>query len=127
MRPFPNQRIERFRLIHLELENAGVVMAGTPCGIFGVRRKGAAIRIISHDGIDEDERLSGWEHVSVSLEHRCPSWEEMQFVKELFWDDKEMVVQYHPPKSDYINCHPFCLHLWKPIGMQLPFPPIILV
>ena len=62
-----------------------------------------------------------WEHVSVSLIDRCPTWEEMCFVKDLFWNDDELVVQFHPPKSDYINCHPFVLHLWKgPQRIKLP-------
>src|SRR5690349_6482303 len=30
----------------------------------------------------------GWEHVSISIpsEDRCPTWEEMCFVKDLFWN-----------------------------------------
>ena len=67
----------------------------------------------------------GWEHVSVTLMHkaRVPTWEEMCFVKDLFWSDDETVIQYHPRKMDYVNVHPFCLHLWKPIGVELPMPP----
>lgn len=65
---------------------------------------------------------AGWEHVSVSLPLRCPTWQEMCFFKDLFWDEDETVVQYHPPKAEYINCHPYCLHLWKPFAMQLPRP-----
>lgn len=51
----------------------------------------------------------------------------MCFVKDLFWSDDDCVVQYHPPKSDYINNHEHCLHLWKPIDKQIPTPPSILV
>lgn len=58
----------------------------------------------------------GWEHVSVSTYNRCPTWEEMSFIKSLFWDDDDFVVQMHPPKSDHINFHPFCLHLWRKAG-----------
>jgi len=28
------------------------------------------------------------EHVSVSLEKHCPNWQEMYFVKDLFWDEE---------------------------------------
>ena len=28
----------------------------------------------------------GWEHVSVSLARRCPTWEEMCMVKDIFWE-----------------------------------------
>jgi hypothetical protein len=49
----------------------------------------------------------------------------MCFVKDLFWSEHECVVQFHPPRSVYVNNHPFCLHLWhKP---NLPTPPVILV
>jgi hypothetical protein len=50
----------------------------------------------------------------------------MAFVKDLFWHDDECVVQFHPPKSEYINNHPYCLHLWKP-PYEVKLPPSILV
>lgn len=64
-----------------------------------------------------------WEHVSVSTENRCPTWDEMQRVKEIFWSDDETVVQFHPRRSDYVNCCKFCLHLWKKVGVDHELPP----
>lgn len=55
----------------------------------------------------------GWEHVSVSFPDRCPTWEEMSFVKSQFWDDEDLVIQIHPPKSEYVDVHKYCLHLWR--------------
>lgn len=69
----------------------------------------------------------GWEHVSVSRDDRTPTWSEMCQVKDMFWDEEDCVVQYHPPKSDYVNNHLFCLHLWRPIGIELPRPPSFMV
>ncbi|CAB4159272.1 hypothetical protein UFOVP703_79 [uncultured Caudovirales phage] len=69
----------------------------------------------------------GWEHVSVSLDARAPTWAEMCFVKGLFWDDTDWVVQFHPAESDYVNDHPRCLHLWRPVGTSFPTPPKLLV
>ncbi len=70
----------------------------------------------------------GWEHVSVSLPGRCPTWEEMCKVKALFWDDEDCVMQLHPPRSEWISNHPYCLHLWRPTGgQQIPMPPSITV
>lgn len=75
----------------------------------------------------------GWEHVSITIgaknknATRCPTWDEMCWVKDQFWDDTETVIQYHPPKSKYISCHPFCLHLWRPIDFEIPIPDTILV
>lgn len=65
--------------------------------------------IIASDG-------EGWEHVSVSLSNRTPNWDEMVFIKNMFWDENDLVIQFHPPKSEYINNHPFCLHLWRKAG-----------
>jgi hypothetical protein len=70
-------------------------------------------------------RNADWEHVSVSLPDRCPTWAEMQFWKEMFWSDSETVMQLHPSKDRYVNNHPFCLHLWRPRrGMKIPVPPM---
>ena len=68
-----------------------------------------------------------WEHVSVSLNNRCPNWPEMNQIKDIFWDAEDAVFQFHPPKSLYVNQHPNCLHLWRPIGVEIPIPPPILV
>lgn len=86
---------------------------------------GEALMIIASPG-DADENIP-WEHVSVSTRHRCPYWKEMCFVKDLFWDEEEMVMQLHPPKSQWINNHRFCLHLWRPLDGNIPTPPSIAV
>lgn len=63
----------------------------------------------------------------MSLPHRCPTWSEMCRVKAAFWDDDDVVVQYHPARSDYVNVHPYCLHLWRPVGIQMPQPDSLMV
>jgi len=85
--------------------------------------KGQTLRIISSEGDAEYP----WEHISISLEHRCSNWPEMQFVKEMFWDDDECVVQFHPTKDNYVNNHPYVLHMWKYLNAAFPVPPSILV
>jgi len=69
----------------------------------------------------------GWEHVSVSVFDRCPTWQEMCFIKDMFWDDDDCVMQLHPPKADWVNNHPFTLHLWRPIGVEIPRPLQVMV
>lgn len=69
----------------------------------------------------------GWEHVSVSYRKRCPTWEEMCEIKSMFWNPEEVVVQYHPRESEYVNRHPFCLHLWRKCGEDFETPPMICV
>lgn len=74
---------------------------------------------------DQEE---GWEHVSVvvskkgKLPSRCPTWEEMCYIKDLFWNDDQEVMQFHPRKQDYVNLHEYCLHLWHPINKSFKFP-----
>lgn len=82
-------------------------------------------RIIRAKVISSDEK--GWEHVSVSLRNRTPTWEQMCKIKSLFWDENETVIQYHPAKANYVNCHPHTLHLWRPINAVVPTPPIWMV
>jgi hypothetical protein len=95
---------------------------GEQGGMFEVHSpKGTLLRIISSG------QHEGWEHVSVSVQHRVPNWGEMCFVKDLFWEEEELVIQYHPPKSMYINCHPYCLHMWRPINATIPLPPSHLI
>lgn len=89
-------------------------------GCFLIATAKGTIIVIAYDG-------AGWEHVSVSLATRCPTWDEMCLVKDMFWDDTDCAVQYHPPKSEYVNFHPFCLHIWRPIGIIIPTPPSIMV
>jgi len=67
-----------------------------------------------------------WNHVSVSRPDRCPTYEELKLVKDLFWGREDTVVQYFPKESEYINNHPYCLHLWQCQG-EFPTPPSILV
>ncbi|MCK9519879.1 MAG: hypothetical protein M0R74_12780 [Dehalococcoidia bacterium] len=69
----------------------------------------------------------GWEHLSVSLPNRIPTWYEMCRFKDIFWGEDEWCVQFHPPKSEHVNNCSTCLHLWKPKNRPLPVPPSILV
>ena len=91
---------------------------------------GSYLRVIASDGSDwSDSGLPwpAWEHVSVGVMPssgiRCPTWEEMCWVKGLFWGPEECVVQYHTRASQYVNCHEYVLHLWKPVGAAFPEPP----
>ena len=90
-------------------------------GLFLVKlARNQVLRVIASDG-------EGWEHVSVSRRDRCPSWEEMCAVKELFWGPEDTVMQLHPPRSQWISNAEFCLHLWRPVGVEIPMPPSLMV
>jgi hypothetical protein len=71
---------------------------------------------------------AGWEHVSVTrADQKIPSWNEMCRIKDMFWDEEDCVVQFHPPRSCYVNVHPGCLHLWRPVDGAMPLPPTMSV
>ena len=56
-----------------------------------------------------------WEHVLLDplTLQRCPTWPEMVRMKEMFWNPRDVVIQVHPAKKDYINIMPYALHQWR--------------
>ena len=121
MRKLPNKRIDQVRRVHPTL---GLSAKGENWGYFEVKLPNMGLlRVIASDGQCGEK----WEHVSVSLDNRCPTWEEMCIVKDLFWEESETVLQFHPAEEDYVNFHPFCLHLWRKHGVNAELPPSILI
>lgn len=122
-------RAQHSRIWRMHIEpyrvRTGSMASDESCGRNGAFIFPNGLRAVCSDGGLQGE--PPWEHVSVSWPDRCPTWPEMHSLKCLFWADDECVVQYHPPQDDYVNCHPFCLHLWRPIGVELPRPPAELV
>lgn len=84
-----------------------------PCGVF-------MLRVIASIG-------DGWDHVSVSLASRTPTWAELEFVRKMLFKPHEIVVQFHVPSDKHINIHPNCLHLWREHGQKVRLPPSYLV
>ena len=91
-------------------------------GVFGVpspidKRE---LTVVASDG-------SGWDHVSVSRRDRIPRYEEMVYVRALFFDLDETVMELHMPESEHINVHERTLHLWRPHDVEIPRPPAWMV
>lgn len=118
MRDRFNDRVESARVRHGKMRSK----TGDPFGFFFIIPKDhkTLLRIMVGSG-------DGWDHVSVSAPGRCPTWDEMCAVKRLFFRDDEWVVQYHPAETEYVNRHPFVLHLWRPQNAELPKPPEVMV
>lgn len=74
------------------------------------------LRVIASEG-------GGWDHVSVSLGDRCPTWQEMDDVFRLFFRLDETAIQLHVPRSEHINNFDFCLHLWRNQDTEIAKPP----
>lgn len=108
MRPAPWRHLASYRRAGVNWEASGMFLV--PHGPTGV-----TLRIIASSG-------EGWEHVSVSLPNRTPNWREMEFACRLFWAEEEAVMQLHPPRAQWVNNHPTCLHLWRPTDPATPIP-----
>lgn len=85
-------------------------------GAFKVPYQGRDFYIIASHG-------GGWNHVSISLENRTPSWKEMCYFKKMFFGEDALVVQFHPPAAHYKNLHLYCLHMWQPHDNHIQLPP----
>lgn len=105
---------------HLEIYRRALRGDFGDAGNFMLVIPNRGLRIIASDGM-------GWDHVSVSLADRCPTWDEMEWVKRELFADTDCVMQLHVPVSDHKNCHPYCLHLWRPQQAEIPRPPSIMV
>ena len=87
---------------------------GDQCnGILEIRPRG--LTVIFSNGM-------GWEHVSVSRKSRMPTYEDMDQIKQEFWEADDVVMQLHVARRNHVNCHPYCLHLWRPIDAEIPLP-----
>lgn len=113
------QHVTVTRLLDSEAELWGRTEAGGDFGgAFSVMSSslGRELHVIASNG-------DGWDHVSVSGERSCPTWEEMEQVKRLFFKQDEVAMQLHVSGKDHINIHPNCLHLWRPHAALIPLPP----
>lgn len=122
MRHAPIVKVERYRV------RDGAMASTTELGNYGAFRipSGVYDVFVVIVSAGDDDKIP-WEHVSVSLPHRTPTWQEMCWIKDLFFRDDEVVIQFHPAKQDYVNHHPYCLHMWRWTAGAFPLPDPILV
>lgn len=66
-----------------------------------------------------DERR--WLHMSLAHPERLPSWNELRDTKRWVLGARVKAVMVLPEETEYVNIHPFCLHLFASIdGNPLP-------
>lgn len=112
---------EQYRLRSGPFKSSATLNGNNGAFFIPTRTGQSPLKVIASDS-------GGWDHVSVSLPTACPTWEQMCKVKALFWDDEDCVMQLHPPRSQWVNNHSFCLHLWRPQdGQAIPTPPQYMV
>lgn len=68
------------------------------------------LSVIESAATEQDRRR--WLHVSVARRDRLPTWDELTLVKSLWIGDDQDAFQVLPRASNYVNIHPYCLHLW---------------
>lgn len=93
-------------------------LAFPPAGWHVIGDWGAGYALGNHDGLrliidcsqKDDDRW--WIHISVSRAKRTPSHEDMAAAKRAFLGDRYAYAVY-PPRAQYVNIHPNCLHLWS--------------
>jgi hypothetical protein len=78
-------------------------------------RRGSLQVLFSVSHQPNDDRV--WIHVSVCGrtgrdKYYLPSWEELKRVKNDFIGDDRWAYQVLPPQTQYVNDHPFVLHLF---------------
>jgi hypothetical protein len=120
---------------HLDRFRVSTSPPGKRYGAFQIPLKGSReiLMVIADDGTGADggpdEVVTGWEHVSARVVvdpvfdiNRVPTWYEMCYLKDLFWDEAEVVLQYHIDGKAKINVRASVLHLWRPCDGQFPLP-----
>ena len=70
---------------------------------------------------------AGWDRVSVSHIHHCPTKDEMCEVKGLFFRDGECVMEYHTVDEDHDPAYPRSVQLWRPHLAPPNRPPFLVL
>ena len=58
----------------------------------------------------------GMVHLSISLAHRIPNYEEMKQARYDLIPNGRWMAQVFPPPKYFVNIHPNVLHLWEVQG-----------
>jgi hypothetical protein len=61
------------------------------------------------------QKDDGW-HLSISRTDRLPSWEELRDARYELVPDGVTMAMLLPPRSQYVNVHDYCLHLYEVPG-----------
>jgi hypothetical protein len=58
---------------------------------------------------DDDKE---WLHLSMSHRRRMPTYDDLAYLKKHWAGDDRKCIMVFPPKSEHVNIHPYCLHLF---------------
>jgi hypothetical protein len=78
--------------------------------VLAYRKIGDSLTVVVSGSTEKDGRR--WLHVSASRPSKLPNWEDMREVKNTFIGRDRKAIQVLPPQAEYVNDHPYVLHLW---------------
>lgn len=96
----------------MEIRNVvGFVMIKQKVDGFMYRSKSRGLAVIQ----SWNEQLDGkiWMHTSYSRPSRMPTYQDTVFIKENFIGSDVKAIMVFPKKSEHVNIHHYCLHLWS--------------
>lgn len=79
----------------------------------------ASLKLICSGEVHPDGRR--WLHCSLTGPDRVPTWDEQVAAKEAFCGRESCAVMVMPPRSEWVNVDPWCLHWWVLDGAR-PLP-----
>jgi hypothetical protein len=107
-----------FELLPLVLPASWTIHERKRDGIHYVQSISGLSLIVSGDTEWDGRR---WIHMSIACPWRMPTWMELVAAKEMVIGRDAYAVQVIPPRNEYVNQHPYCLHLFSCIdGHPLP-------
>jgi hypothetical protein len=68
--------------------------------------------------VDREADGQLWLHLSLSRQSRLPSWDDLRYVKDAFLGADRVAYQVLPRAAEYVNLHPFVLHLWSCVDCE---------
>lgn len=77
----------------------------------GMYKSRDGLAVIISCSIERDG--NSWVHLSVSRKKSIPTWVDLINVKEIFLGKDTLAIQILPSRSEYINVHEFCLHIYQ--------------
>ena len=57
-------------------------------------------------------------HLCISCADRLPTYEELKEARYKYCPNDCYMAQIFPPKEEFVNVNPYCLHLWEVDGCR---------
>lgn len=68
--------------------------------------------LVGKEPINGTDNPLKW-HLSISHHKSLPTWNELKEARYYFIPDNVTMAMILPPKSEYVNIHEYCFHLYE--------------